>query len=128
MTSESLNNKLASTSSEVTNRFWCTQMFNSVTRWWDHFSIFGLYNHENLANTYTKIAKVGSKSCQILTNSKNIAKYLYIFAKAAKIRRIWSHWSLKASESFYFFQQWYLNYSLQFASCCNLTKLWLVDI
>ena len=66
---------------------------SSVTRWQDRFSIFGLCNHENLANTFHKISKVGSKCCQILTSPKNVAEYLYHFAKVAKFRQIWSRFN-----------------------------------
>ena len=43
----------------------------------DHFSILCLYDHEHLANTYQKIAKVDSKCYQIPINPKNIVKYLW---------------------------------------------------
>ena len=49
----------------------------SVTRWQDHCSIFGLYNHDNLATTnIIKIAKVSSKCCQILTSPKIYSQIL----------------------------------------------------
>ena len=48
----------------------------SVTRWQDHFSIFDLYNHHNLVNTYHKNCQSRFKCCQILKNPQNYAQDL----------------------------------------------------
>ena len=64
----------------------------SVTRWQDHFQSLAITTMNICRSLIIKIAKVGRKCCQILTNPKNIAKYFLCFAKLAKFRQLWSHW------------------------------------
>ena len=63
----------------------------SVTRWQDHFQSLAITTMNICRSLIIKIAKVGRKCCQILTNPKNIAKYFLCFAKLAKFRQLWSH-------------------------------------
>ena len=60
----------------------------SVTRWLYCFSILGHLHQWKFAQWLWKFAKVGSKECQTLKNSKKLHK----IAKVAKFCQIWSHW------------------------------------